>query len=75
MCLAVPLKITNIEGMKAVAEVEGVKRNIRIDFIDNAMVGDYVIVHAGFAIEKLNQEQAEENLRLIKEVADALESI
>lgn len=75
MCLAVPLKITSIDGMKATGEVEGVKRSIRVDFIDNPKVGDYVIVHAGFAIEKLDEEQAVENLKLIKEVTDALESI
>ncbi|HBM75039.1 MAG TPA: HypC/HybG/HupF family hydrogenase formation chaperone, partial [Clostridiaceae bacterium] len=53
MCLAVPLKIVSINEKNAVAEMDGIKRNIRIDFIKNAEVGDYVIVHAGFAIEKL----------------------
>jgi hydrogenase expression/formation protein HypC len=75
MCLAVPLRIVQINGKEALAEVEGVQRKIRIDFIDEAKVGDYVIVHAGFAIEKLTEENAKENLRLIKEVTDALASI
>ncbi|EYE88383.1 hypothetical protein Q428_08265 [Fervidicella metallireducens AeB] len=75
MCLAVPLKITEINGNDALAEIEGVKRKIRVDFIENPSVGDYVIVHAGFAIEKLEEEHALENLKLIKEVTDALESI
>ncbi|WDC83826.1 HypC/HybG/HupF family hydrogenase formation chaperone [Caloramator sp. mosi_1] len=72
MCLAVPLKVVSIEGNTAQAEIEGVKRTIRIDFIKDVNVGDYVIVHAGFAIEKLKEEDAIENLRLIKEVTDAL---
>lgn len=72
MCLAVPLKVVNIEGNTAQAEIEGVKRTIRIDFVKDVKAGDYVIVHAGFAIEKLKEEDAIENLRLIKEVTDAL---
>jgi hydrogenase expression/formation protein HypC len=75
MCLAVPLKIKEINGKDAIAEIEGVTRKIRIDFVDDLKVDDYVIVHAGFAIEKLDEKQALENLRLIKEVADALEGI
>lgn len=75
MCLAVPLRITSINGKQAVAEVQGLVRNIRIDFIDDARVGDYVIVHAGFAIEKLEEEHALENLKYIKEVTDALGTI
>lgn len=75
MCLAVPLRITSINGKQAVAEVQGLVRNIRIDFIDDVRVGDYVIVHAGFAIEKLEEEHALENLKYIKEVTDALGTI
>ena len=50
MCLAVPLKILSVEGNKARAEAGGVAREIRVYFIPGAAVGDYVIVHAGFAI-------------------------
>lgn len=75
MCLAVPLKIREINGKEAVGEAQGIKRRIRIDFVKDVNVGDYVIVHAGFAIEKIDEENALENLRLIKEVTDALESV
>ncbi len=71
MCLAVPLKIVSINEKNAVAEMDGIKRNIRIDFIKNAEVGDYVIVHAGFAIEKLTRKMAQENLEAVREVVNA----
>ena len=58
MCLAVPLKITSIHGNTASCESMGMERDVRVDFIENPQVGDYVIVHAGFAIEKINEEQA-----------------
>ena len=51
MCLAVPLKIVEINGLDAVGEVEGLRRRMRLDFIKEPKLGEYVIVHAGFAIE------------------------
>ena len=71
MCLAIPLRITEIQGKEAMAELEGLKQKIRIDFIKDLKVGDYVIVHAGFALERLDEEQAKENMEIIKEVTDA----
>lgn len=71
MCLAIPLKLTEIDGNNAVGERDGVRRAIRVDFIHEPKVGDYVIAHAGFAIEKLRPEQALENLAAIREVANA----
>ena len=50
MCLAVPLKIIEVNGKTAVAEAMGVSREIRVDFIPEPKLGDYVIVHAGFDI-------------------------
>ena len=72
MCLAVPLKLTEIDGNDAIGELEGVRRRIRVDFLHNPQLGDYVIAHAGFAIEKLNEHQALENLKAIQEAANAL---
>lgn len=72
MCLAVPLKIVKINGKDAEAEIEGVRRKIRVDFIKDPMPGEYVIVHAGFAIEKLDERQALENLKIVREVTDVL---
>ena len=75
MCLAVPLKITSIDGMDAIAERDGVRRKIRIDLLKNPKIGEYVMVHAGFAIERLNEEQAQQNLEAAKEVEDALREL
>lgn len=72
MCLAVPLKLTQIDGNDAIGELEGIRRKIRVDFLHNPQLGDYVIAHAGFAIEKLNEQQALDNLKALQEVADAL---
>ena len=72
MCLAIPLRLVEVNGSEAVAEANGVRRKIRVDFIREPKVGDYVIAHAGFAIERMSEAQALENLRAIQEVADAL---
>lgn len=72
MCLAIPLRLVEINGMEAVAEANGVRRTVRVDFIREPQVGDYVIVHAGFAMERMSERQALDNLRAIREVADAL---
>ena len=72
MCLAIPLKLIEINGSSAVGEALGMTREIRVDFIPEPKVGDYVIVHAGFAIERLGEEQALEDLEAWKEVRDAL---
>ena len=72
MCLAVPLKITEINGKEAVAESMGMRRRIRIDFIENPKIGEYVIVHAGFAIERLPDKQAREDLEAWEELEEAI---
>ena len=69
MCLAIPMKIVEIDGMIAVTEVDGVKRRARIDLLDGAAVGDYVLVHAGLAIAKVDEKEAEETLALLRGLA------
>ena len=73
MCLAIPLRLVSVEGKHAVGEAGGLTQNIRIDFIPGSAPGDYVMVHAGFAIEKLTEQQAKENLACIQEAIDAAE--
>lgn len=72
MCLAVPLKLIEIKGKTAIGEAMGVSREIRVDFIRDPKPGEYVIVHAGFAIERLSQQQAELDLAAWAEVEDVL---
>ena len=72
MCLAIPLKLVDIDGKRAVGEAMGMRRELRVDFIDKPKLGEYVIVHAGFAIERLGEQQALEDLESWGEVADAL---
>lgn len=72
MCLAVPLKIISLDGNKALGEAMGMTRDIRVDFIDRPRLGDYVIVHAGFAIERLPEGQALEDIEAWEDVENAL---
>ena len=68
MCLAVPMKVIEMEGPVARVEEAGVSREVRVDLVEGVKVGDYVIVHAGIAIERLEPEEAKETLRLFKEM-------
>ena len=68
MCLAVPMKIKKRQGDFSLAESAGVLRRINTQMISNLKEGDYVVVHAGFAIEKLDPHKARQNLRLIDEI-------
>ena len=72
MCLAVPLKLIEVNGSTAIGEAMGVSREIRVDFIRDPKPGEYVIVHAGFAIERLSQQQAQLDLEAWAEVEDVL---
>ena len=72
MCLAVPLKLIEIDGKNAVGESMGMQRKLRVDFIPEPKIGDYVIVHAGFAIERLPEEQALEDISAWEEIRDVL---
>ena len=69
MCLGVPMKILSRDGDSIVAEVDGVRKEASIMLLgEEVAVGDYVIVHAGFAISRLDEEYAVETIRLMKEV-------
>ena len=72
MCLGVPMRVVSIDGDDAVAEIDGVKREASLMLLgDEVLLGDFVIVHAGFAISKLDEEEAQETLRLMREVFKA----
>jgi hydrogenase expression/formation protein HypC len=69
MCLAIPSKIVEIDDNMGTIDVDGVKRKASLLLLEEAKVGDYVIVHAGFAIHKIDEETAMESLKLLKEAA------
>lgn len=71
MCLAVPMRLVETKGEEAVVELGGVKRTIHLALLsaEDLHPGDYLIVHAGFAIQKLDKKEAEETLKLFEEMA------
>ena len=75
MCLAIPALILSIEGTTARAEVGGVERNISLALTPEAQVGDYVLIHTGFSISVLDEEEAQETLRLLAELAEFQEEL
>ena len=75
MCLAVPVKVSKIEGQNAFVELGGLSRQANITLVPDVKVGDYVLLHAGFAIERLDEEEAEETLRIFAEMAEAEQEI
>lgn len=79
MCLAVPMKVLEIQGdpddflsgQIAVVDIDGIRKETRLDIVDRwPAIGDYLIIHAGFAIHTLDPEEAETNIRLMREMAD-----
>ena len=73
MCLAIPVLIKSIEDKEAEAEIGGITRRISLWLTPEAKVGDYVLVHTGYAINILDQEEAKETLDLLQEIAELAE--
>jgi hydrogenase expression/formation protein HypC len=71
MCLAMPTRVIEIDDNElATVELDGVQKKISLALIDGVNVGDYVIVHVGFALQKLDPVEAEKTLDLFREMAD-----
>ena len=68
MCLAVPMKVIQIEGETALVESGGIEQQIGIQLVPDVKINDYVIVHAGFAIQKMDETFAQETLQLFDEI-------
>jgi hydrogenase expression/formation protein HypC len=75
MCLAIPSKIVKIDNNMATIDVDGVKREASLLLLEDAKVGEYVIVHAGFAINKIDEAAAMETLNLLKEAAALVDQL
>ena len=75
MCLAIPSKITRIDNNMATIDVDGVQREASLLLLEDAQVGEYVIVHAGFAIQKIDEAAALETLQFLKEAAEYVDRL
>jgi hydrogenase expression/formation protein HypC len=71
MCLAIPALIKSIVGQQAVVDIEGVTRDASLQLTPEAKVGDYVLLHTGYAISVIDPEEAEETLKLLREMSEA----
>ena len=72
MCLAVPVKVVEkVNPGRAVVEMSGVRKEINLGLLREVKVGEYVILHAGFAIQRLEQEEAEVTLKLLEELCSS----
>lgn len=68
MCLAIPARVVEVAGDRAIADFGGVRREVMLALIDDVKVGDYVIVHTGYAIQVMDEREGEETLRLWREI-------
>ncbi|MBW6500362.1 MAG: HypC/HybG/HupF family hydrogenase formation chaperone [Bacteroidales bacterium] len=71
MCLSIPARIESIEGNMAVVSAGGALFNAGLHMIEDPAVGDYILLHAGFAIQKISEEEALETLSIIREIDEA----
>jgi len=74
MCLAIPARVKSIEGIEAEVEIGGVSRKASILLTPEARVGDYVLLHTGYAINVIDEEEAAETLKLLEEMAAAADA-
>jgi hydrogenase expression/formation protein HypC len=71
MCLGVPARIIAVDGDRATVTLGGIEYRASLQLLEEAGVGDYVILHAGFAIEKIDPAEAEETIRLIRRISES----
>ncbi len=71
MCLGIPGKVLEIEKNVAKVEVGGLLRDVSLDLCPDVSVGEYVLIHTGFAIQKVDEEEAKETLELLRQLAEA----
>ncbi len=71
MCLAVPAQVVKIDGESAEVQVGGIRRRVSLDLIADVQVGDYLLVHSGFALHKLEEEEAQASLEIWRELLES----
>ena len=73
MCLAVPVRVVELlDGGQAVVDAGGVRKEVNVSLVDEVAVGDYVILHVGFAINRLDPDEAERTLELFRQMGEAV---
>ena len=72
MCLAIPMKLVERDELGGVAEVDGVQRQVSLIFVPEAEKGDFVLVHAGYAISQVDEDEAAKSLELLREYSDSM---
>ncbi len=70
MCLAIPALIKSITGQLALVDIEGVNREVSLQLTPEAKVGDYVLLHTGYAISILDEAEAQETLKLLRQIIE-----
>ncbi len=71
MCVAVPVKVIELDGNDALVEMDGVRRQVSMMLVDGVRAGDWVILHAGYAISVMDEKEAEKTLVLLREMVSA----
>ncbi len=70
MCLSIPCKVLSIEGDKAIVSAGGTEYEASLQLVEDVRVDDYVLIHTGFAIQKISEEEARETMKLLMELAE-----
>ncbi len=71
MCLGIPAKVIEINGYMAEVEIGGTRREASLQLVPDAKVGDFVLIHTGYAIQKIDEKEAEETLELLKQLGES----
>lgn len=71
MCLAIPMRLVEKDGSEGTVELNGVRRKVSLMLLEEAQVGDHVLIHAGYAIGRVDEQEARETLALLAELAES----
>ena len=75
MCLAIPMELKERDDLEGLVELDGVQRRVSLMLVPEAVVGDHILIHAGYAIGTINAEEAAQTLELLREFADNMEEL
>ncbi len=73
MCLAIPMRVVSVEGSRGLVDAAGVRLEVALDLVEDVQPGDYLLVHAGYAINRMSAREAEENLAILRRLVEASE--